>query len=123
MQIKSTKCNKASIVIAQTSNIDSASTGGALEPQELFIAGGYTDGTALWRTGHPFLQNLTCSNYTSEIRLPDINKELEIYFNTGTYIWLFIAALSIIAQTGYKTSCLSVGVGKWLMVHPDSTIL
>lgn len=40
------KCNKASIVIAQTSNIDSASTGGALELQELFIAGGYTDGTA-----------------------------------------------------------------------------
>lgn len=96
MQINALKYDNAlTVIAAQSYNIDSASPGAVLEPRDLSTAPGNTNGTAALEDGSAFLKNLT-SNYTSEIILLDINGEL---VHTGIYIWLFMAALCIIAQT------------------------
>lgn len=95
MQIKALKYDNAlTVIAAQSYNVD-----GALELcwshkiSPLLL--GIQMVQLLWRAAQLFLKNLT-SNYTSDIILLDINGEL---VHTGIYIWLFMAALCIIAQT------------------------
>lgn len=101
-----------------TAHISTGSTAAALEPGELFAAGGNTNGTAA-------LEDSSASPAKLDLLLLYIwchatwyKQSLKIHFYPATNIRLFIAALCIIA---HQTSCLSVG--EWLIVHPDSRIL
>ena len=86
---------------------------------------GMQNDAAIWKRVWQFLTKLNILwSYDPTIVLLGIHpNELKSYVHTKTCIWMFIAALLIIAQTWKQARYLSVG--EWInkLVHPDSEIL